>query len=250
MILDIKALNEKFENESATAIIAWVYDTFEHDTIKLSTSFGAEGMALIHLIKERVDQPRIFSIDTGRNFQETYDVWQEAVERYGIHIETFFPDPVDITELTKDGGGPNLFYKSVVNRKQCCYVRKVKPLKKALADAKIWISGLRRQQGNERQAIDIISWVGKYQVYKVCPIANWFETNVWELIRNNNVPYNKLHDKGFPTVGCAPCTRPVRPAEDLRSGRWWWEEDEKKECGIHVEDGKIKPKHPPQNYSI
>jgi phosphoadenosine phosphosulfate reductase len=250
MELDLKKLNAEFEQQSATSIIDWTYKTFAPDTIKLSTSFGAEGMVLIHLLKDRLDQPRVFTIDTGRNFQETYDVWQEAIDRYQIEIEAFGPAAADLTGLLNKQG-PNLFYKSVENRKQCCHVRKVLPLARALADAKVWISGLRRGQGEARKDIDIITWVEQHQVFKIHPLANWFEANVWEFVRNNNVPYNKLHDQGFPTVGCAPCTRPVRPAEGLRSGRWWWEEDEHKECGLHLEDGKLVPKkQAPNNYTI
>jgi len=249
MEINVKDLNSQFEKRSATSIIEWIYGTFDPSVVKLSTSFGAEGMVLIHLLKQQVEKPRIFTIDTGRNFQETYDVWQEAIDRFKIEIEAFHPDPADLAALA-DKSGPNLFYQSVENRKQCCYVRKVKPLKRALADAEVWISGIRRQQGEMRQALDIVSWVEEHQVYKICPLANWYETNVWEYLRNNNLPYNKLHDKGFPTVGCAPCTRPVRPAEDLRAGRWWWEADESKECGIHLVEGKIVPKKPPVDYKI
>ncbi len=249
MEIDTTGLNRQFEDQSATSIIKWVYEMFDASVVKLSTSFGAEGMVLIHLLKQEVEQPRVFTIDTGRNFQETYDVWQEAIDKYEIEIEAFYPDPADLAALLNKAG-PNLFYESVANRKQCCHVRKVKPLKRALADADVWISGVRRQQGQSRQDLDIVSWVEKYQVYKICPLANWFEANVWEFIRENSVPYNKLHDKGYPTIGCAPCTRPVRPAEDVRSGRWWWETDEVKECGIHLEDGKLVSKKPPINYKI
>jgi phosphoadenosine phosphosulfate reductase len=249
MKLNLKALNEGFENSTATSIIDRIYELFDVNDVKLSTSFGAEGLVLIHLVAQAVEHPRVFTIDTGRNFQETYDVWQEVMEKYKIPIEVYYPDPEDIARLN-DQAGPNMFYKSVDNRKQCCFVRKVKPLKKALKDAKVWISGLRREQGITRNELDIISWVEEHQVFKVCPLANWFESNVWDMIRNNQIPYNKLHDKGFPTIGCAPCTRPVRPAEDKRSGRWWWEADEKKECGIHIEDGKIVRKKPGIDYTI
>lgn len=249
MTLDIQKLNVEFNDQSATGIIAWIYETFAVEDVKLSTSFGAEGVVLIDLLTQTVKQPRVFTIDTGRNFQETYDLWQEVIARYQIEIEAYYPDPADIAALVNKAG-PNLFYESVENRKQCCHVRKVKPLRAALADAKVWISGLRRQQGDTRNDLDIISWVESHQVYKICPLANWFESNVWDYVRNNNVPYNKLHDQGFPTIGCAPCTRPVRPAEDMRAGRWWWETEEKKECGIHIVDGKVQRKEPGINFNI
>ncbi len=249
MELDLKTLNEEFANKSATSIITHIYDIFDESDVKLSTSFGAEGLVLMHLLAEAIERPRVFTIDTGRNFQETYDVWQEVMEKYKIPIEVYYPDPKDIASLNNEAG-PNMFYESVENRKQCCFARKVQPLETALKDAKVWISGLRKQQGDTRNDLEIISWVEKHQVYKICPLANWFESNVWDMIRNNQIPYNKLHDKGFPTIGCAPCTRPVRQAEDIRSGRWWWEVDEKKECGIHIQDGKIVRKKPGINYSI
>ncbi len=241
--------NKSFEDKSAIYILEWAYRQFPKERIKLSTSFGAEGMVLIHLLAELVGDPRVFTIDTGRNFQETYDVWQEAIKKYGIQIETHYPDPREIAKLCNEQG-PNLFYASVENRKRCCHVRKVLPLDDALADTDIWISGLRRQQGQTRSEIPIITWNEKYSLYKICPLANWLETNVWEFIRNNGVPYNALHDRGFPTIGCAPCTRPVRPAEDIRSGRWWWEQEEKKECGIHIQDGKTVRRQPPPDYTI
>jgi phosphoadenosine phosphosulfate reductase len=238
-----ESLNSRFETETATDILRWTFDHFEHDKIAFSTSFGAEGMVLMHMMVSMGLKPRIFTIDTGRNFQETYDVWNEATQRFGVEIECFSPDAEDLRELLQ-GHGPNLFYESVENRKRCCHVRKVLPLMRALKGADAWLAGLRRQQGSSRQDIDIISWNETHGLYKVCPLANWHEENVWTYIRNNDVPYNKLYDQGFQTIGCAPCTRPVRPSEDIRSGRWWWETDEQKECGIHIEEGKVvrKPK--------
>jgi phosphoadenosine phosphosulfate reductase len=200
------------------------------------------------MLVELVKKPRVFTIDTGRNFPETYEVWDAAIKKYQIPIETYYPRSKDIYELNTSAG-PNLFYESVENRKKCCHVRKVIPLSDALKDAKVWLSGLRRQQGKTRKDIPIIAFNEKYQVYKICPLANWDEEHVWYFIRNNDIPYNKLHDRGFPTIGCAPCTRPVRPAQDIRSGRWWWEQPEQRECGIHIEDGKVVRK-PKLNYDI
>jgi phosphoadenosine phosphosulfate reductase len=243
MELDLEHLNARFEHQSATDILRWTFETFAPGKVAFSTSFGAEGMALLHLMVSSGYRPRVFTIDTARNFQETYDVWHEAVERLGVEIECYNPYPADIRELLA-GQGPNLFYESVENRKACCHVRKVRPLPEALAGADVWMTALRREQAESRRDLQILSWSETYGLYKTCPLANWLQENVWSYIRANDVPYNKLYDKGFLTIGCAPCTRPVRPAEGIRSGRWWWEPEEPKECGIHIEGGKVvrKPK--------
>ena len=220
MKLNLQKINKVLENKTALDIIKWAYKTFEHDGIKLSTSFGAEGMVLIHMLANTVDSPKIFTIDTGRLFHSTYDVWQEVINKYKVKIDTYYPDAKDIAELVNPGG-PNLFYKSVENRKKCCYVRKVKPLKKALADAQAWMSGLRRSQTESRENIEIVSFNETHDCYKIAPLVNWSENDVWEYIRNSGIPYDKHHDRGYFTIGCEPCTRPVRPAEGLRSGRWW-----------------------------
>lgn len=246
---DLNRLNEEFESKTATDILRWAYDNFDHDRIKLSTSFGAEGIVLIDILVNMGIKPRIFTIDTGRLFQETYNVWAEVVEKYGVEIVSYSPDPGELRNLLK-GGNPNLFYESVENRKQCCYVRKVLPLQPALKDTDVWLSSLRRTQGNSRTDIQIVSGSGQYDLYKVHPMANWLEQNVWSYIRDNDVPYDKLYDQGYKTIGCAPCTRPVRMGEPLRAGRWWWEETEEKECGIHIEDGKIVRTKPAKNYQI
>jgi phosphoadenosine phosphosulfate reductase len=228
------------ELEGGTAIDAlrWCYARFNAEKIRLSTSFGAEGMVLIHMLVNLVKNPRVFTIDTGRNFPETYTVWQEAVSRYGVAVDAFHPDPDDLRELTRSNG-PNLFFNSVADRKQCCFIRKIKPLTRALHGADVWITGIRRSQSESRGYTAMFSYIEQYGVYKFCPLCNWTDANVWEYIRNNGVPYNTLYDKGYPTIGCEPCCRPVGPAQDMRAGRWWWEEDPHKECGIHIHDGKI-----------
>ena len=247
--IDIDKTNKLLEDKTALDIIKWTYNTFDREKIKLSTSFGAEGMTLIHLLANTVENPNIFTIDTGRLFQSTYDVWQEVVDKYKINIEAFFPDSKDISDIV-GATGPNLFYKSVENRKKCCYVRKIKPLKNALKNMSAWISGIRRSQSDSRAQIKIVSYSSTHNCYKIVPLAKWSEENVWEYIRNNGVPYDKHHDKGYFTIGCAPCTRSVRPAEDIRSGRWWWEQKQQKECGIHIEDGKVIKKKQIPNWTI
>jgi phosphoadenosine phosphosulfate reductase len=247
--LDLEKLNEEFESKSATDVLRWTYDNFDHDRIKLSTSFGAEGIALIDILVNMGINPNIFTVDTGRLFQETYDVWAEVVEKYDVKIVSHSPDPEELRKLY-EGGSPNLFYDSVENRKRCCYVRKVLPLKSALKDTDVWLSSLRRTQGDSRRDLPIISPSSQYDLYKIYPMANWLEQNVWTYIRANSVPYDKLYDQGFKTIGCAPCTRPVRMGESVRSGRWWWEETEEKECGIHIEDGVIMRTKPAKNYQI
>lgn len=248
MNIDLDTINQKLENATALDVLAWCYDSFSKDRIKLSTSFGAEGMVLLHMLIDLVKTPRVFTIDTGRLFQETYDVWQEVIDRYGITIETFYPDKDAVHEMVTKYG-PNLFYSNVENRKRCCYIRKVVPLRKALSDADAWITGLRRDQSHERQDVPLVSFNHEHNVYKICPLLNWTEYDVWEYIRNNNVPYDKLHDQGYRTIGCCSCTRPVRPAEDTRAGRWWWEQKDTKECGIHIEGNKITRKKP-RNWTI
>jgi phosphoadenosine phosphosulfate reductase len=150
-----------------------------------------------------------------------------------------------LVELQRQGG-PNLFYQSVELRKRCCYVRKVKPLHRALADCDVWIAALRRGQSEARAETEVFSYVEEHSVYKLCPLTHWDEHAVWEYIRNNAVPYHALYDEGYPSIGCAPCCRPVRPAESQRASRWWWEQDAQKECGLHIEEGRVvRPKATP-----
>jgi len=247
--IDIATVNQELEAVGTIEILKWCYKTFAAERIKLSTSFGAEGMVLLHMLVDLVKTPCVFFIDTGRNFQETYDVWQRVVERYGVKIESYAPDPADLAQLQSEGG-PNVFYQSAALRRQCCFVRKVKPLKRALADCDLWLAPLRRGQSDGRANTPILAYVEEHNLYKVCPLAKWSEQDVWEYIRNNAVPYNALYDQGYLTIGCAPCTRPVRPAEGQRASRWWWETDERKECGLHLEDDKRTRKKGPPSWTI
>jgi phosphoadenosine phosphosulfate reductase len=177
-------------------------------------------------------QARIFTLDTGRQFQQTYDAMQASMERYGIRYETCAPDAVELAELIS-ANGPNLFYESIENRKACCEVRKLHPLRKVLSTVDAWICGLRRDQAVTRAAVELVSWDAEYGIHKICPLFDWREEQVWEYIKSHNVPYNALHDHGFRSIGCAPCTHAVAPGEDIRAGRWWWESPEHKECGLH-----------------
>jgi len=248
-MLNIDALNEDFEHQPAEAILRWAFEQFDPGRIALSTSFGAEGMVLVHTLVNMGRVPRIFTIDTGRHFPETYEIWEEVVRRYGVAIECFSPDPEDLSQLLA-GHGPNLFYESVELRKACCRVRKVLPLQRALRDTDLWISALRRGQGESRQDLPHLDYSEEHGLHKLYPLATWEEENVWSYLRNNGVPYCRLYDRGYSTIGCAPCTRPTRPAEGPRAARWWWEEDEQKECGIHVEQGRVVRTKRPGDYQI
>ena len=200
--------------------------------VALASSFGAEDQVLTDMLLRANPAARIFTLDTGRMFQETYDTMQQTVEHYHNSYEVYAPEAADIAALiAKDG--PNLFYASVENRKACCAVRKLKPLRKVLATVDAWICGLRRDQSVTRTAVELVSWDAEFGIYKICPLFDWSEAQVWDYIKKNDVPYNALHDRGFPSIGCAPCTRAVHAGEDIRGGRWWWESPEHKECGLH-----------------
>ena len=179
----------------------------------------------------------IFTIDTGRLPQETYDVIQSTMSKYGFQYEVLFPDYKDVEEMVSIHG-PNLFYENRDKRTLCCHERKVKPLKRKLATLKAWICGLRREQAVTRSEIQKIEWDEGNGLVKINPLADWKSDDVWNYIRKNGVPYNKLHDKGYSSIGCSPCTRPIQLGEDVRAGRWWWEDPEHKECGLHVKKTK------------
>ena len=198
-----------------------------------ANSLGAEDMVLTDLIaKNRLDI-EMFSLDTGRLPQETYDLMEALGERYDILLKVYFPNS-DAVERYIEKNGVNGFYGSIEARKSCCFVRKVEPLRRALRSKKAWITGMRRDQAVTRGTLEISAYDADLGLQKFNPLLDWTDKEVWAYIRRHNVPYNKLHDRFYPSLGCAPCTRSVSPGEDIRAGRWWWENPENKECGLHV----------------
>jgi len=197
-----------------------------------STSFGAEDMVLLDLIRQKRLGVGIVTVDTGRLPEATYALMHQVHERYGPCFETLYPDPQELSALVQSNG-VNGFYASVENRKACCSVRKVKPLARALWAKRAWVTGLRAQQSETRGALRPHEYDVAYGLEKFNPLFDWNEAQVWEYLRANAVPYNALHDQGYPSIGCAPCTRAITQGEDIRAGRWWWEAAETKECGLH-----------------
>lgn len=201
--------------------------------ITFSTSFSFEDQVISHFILSNQIPVSIFTLDTGRLFGETYSVWSATNERYQTEIKGYYPDH-SLLEPFVEEKGPNSFYESVENRKRCCFIRKVEPLKRALKGNSIWITGLRAEHSANRHDVPQVEWDESNQVIKYHPILHWSTKEVKDYINENNIPYNILHDRGFVSIGCAPCTRAIKPGEDFRAGRWWWEDNTKKECGLHV----------------
>jgi phosphoadenosine phosphosulfate reductase len=201
------------------------------DKVVFSTSFGKEDQVITHFIADKKIPVNLFTLDTGRLFEETYEVFHRTILKYKLAIQTFFPDKVEVEKLITEKG-PYSFYDSVENRKQCCFIRKIEPLKRALKGQEIWVTGLRREQSENRADMKMVEWDESNQIIKVHPIFEWTEKQVDEYVDAHNIPVNALHKKGFPSIGCSPCTRAIQPGDDFRAGRWWWESS-KKECGLH-----------------
>ena len=238
MTLDLIALNKEFEKSSATALIQWALKTFG-EKIALSCSFGAEDVTLIDILTKFDSKIRIFTLDTGRLNEETYETMDKIRRKYDVQIHSYFPKSESVESLERLKGFYS-FRESVENRKECCAIRKVEPLGRALQGMDAWITGLRREQSVTRTDLQKIEPDGSHAgLYKINPLADWSEKDIWNYIQKNGVPYNRLHDMGYPSIGCAPCTRAVKPGEDIRAGRWWRENPEHKECGL---DLKPKPK--------
>lgn len=217
---------------SAADRIAWAVQEYG-DTLTFACSFGAEDMVVLDLLQHLKPNAPVFLLDTGRLHQETYDLIERAREHYGREFEVYAPQTEALQELLR-AHGPNSFYQSVEARRQCCRVRKVEPLRRALTGKRAWLTGLRREQSVTRTGLPLLEVdVANGGILKINPLADWSEAQVWAYIKENRVPVNALHRKGFPSIGCAPCTRAIAPGEDIRAGRWWWEDPAHKECGLH-----------------
>ena len=231
----IQQLNENLKTPQE--VLKWSLDNL-HPRIALASSFGAEDVVVIDMMMKINPKARIFTLDTGRLNQETYDVMDEIRKKYDINIEVMFPDQNEVEQMVRVNG-LNLFYHSIGNRKLCCGIRKVHPLNKMLSTLDGWITGLRADQTEVRLNANKIEIDEQHNgIIKINPIIEWTWEQTWDYIKKNNIPYNKLHDNGFPSIGCEPCTRAIKPGEPLRAGRWWWESDSQKECGLHADHGK------------
>lgn len=217
------------EHLSASEGLRWVADNFRN--VKFASSFGEEDQVITHLIAQQRLNINIFTLDTGRLFQETYDLIELTRNAYKLNIDILFPDQKEVEQYVKTRG-INGFYDSVENRKECCAIRKVHSLNRALNGADIWITGLRKSQSANRQLMQKVEWSPEYNLIKYNPLFDWSEEEMRNYLVSNNVPVNSLHRKGFASIGCAPCTRAIAPGEDIRAGRWWWE-GTAKECGLH-----------------
>lgn len=225
----IKIIDEKSKN-----VISLIQKNIEkYSSVAFANSLGAEDMVLMDLIQKNKLSVEAFSIDTGRLPPETYNLIQKVEDKYQFKIKLYFPDHQKI-ESYVNTNGINAFYNSVDLRKSCCAIRKVEPLNRALKDKKVWITGMRQEQSQTRFALKEEEFDEVHQSQKLNPLSTWSELEVWAYIKINDVPYNTLHDQFYPSIGCAPCTRAISAGEDIRAGRWWWEDPQNKECGLHV----------------
>lgn len=227
----IDQLNEQLKDASVEEVLSTISTIFG-EKVAFATSLGLEDQIITYFIAKSAPKIGVFTLDTGRLFPETYDVLDRTNARYKLQIKVMFPDFREVEDMVNQKG-INLFYDSIENRKQCCNIRKTKPLLRALSGLDAWITGLRREQAVTRTNMQIVEWDEMHKLVKINPLINWTENMVSDFVKQENIPYNKLHDKGYPSIGCQPCTRAIEPGEDIRAGRWWWELPEQKECGLH-----------------
>ncbi len=227
----INILQDQLRSLSAAEGLQYIANVFGNEAT-FSTSFGIEDQVITHLIATQNLPISIFTLDTGRLFAETYSTWDNTIAKYKLAIQTYYPDAGQLQEFITENG-PNSFYESVAQRKTCCAIRKVYPLKKALEGKKVWITGIRAEQSADRQLDTTIEWDAANNIIKYHPLLHWTFDEVTNFVNQHHIPTNPLHQKGFVSIGCAPCTRAIEPGEDFRAGRWWWE-DAQKECGLHA----------------
>jgi phosphoadenosine phosphosulfate reductase len=222
-----------------STVLDWLRQAEACSPAVFSTSFGAEDMVLLDLIRQHSLNISIFTLDTGRLPEETYRLMQQVEERYGNCFVTYFPQ-ADSVQILVHQNGINGFYNSIANRKACCAVRKLEPLQRALAGKKAWVTGLRAEQSVTRSGVIASEQDQQYELRKFNPLHDWTEKEVWDYLHTHAVPYNALHDKFYPSIGCAPCTRAIAVGEDIRAGRWWWEQADQKECGLHAQSSTVR----------
>lgn len=230
-LAQIEKLNNELEGKSSLEVLDYFVSHFT-DKIGFASSFGIEDQVITQKLFSLKKKIKIFTLDTGRLFPETYELIDKTRSRYKLDIDIYFPNSFEVEEMV-NSKGINLFYEGIENRKLCCGIRKIKPLRRALSTLDVWISGLRREQSPTRSDMKLVEWDESNALIKVNPLIEWTEKDCWDYVKKNNIPYNTLHDKGFLSIGCQPCTRAIEKGEDIRAGRWWWEDPESKECGLH-----------------
>jgi len=230
--MKLKELKKRLSGKSVEECLSELATLFPEQII-FTTSFGIEDQVLTQKIFSNNFDIKVITLDTGRLFPETYEVFSQTILKYRKSIHTYFPDYLSVEKLVTEKG-PFSFFDSVENRKECCRIRKVVPLTRALAGMKIWISGIRAEQSDNRSQMDWLEYDEDKKLFKFYPLFSWTFLDVKKYVKENNIPYNSLHDKGFVSIGCEPCTRAIEPGEDFRAGRWWWENDGSKECGGHI----------------
>lgn len=232
---NLSEMNDFLENKSPKEIIDYAINLLGVEKITTASSLSIEDQMLTQLAINLNKDSRIFVLDTGRHFQSTYDVMDETQRKYKFKYEVYFPDTRELEDFVRTYG-PNTFYIDVENRKKCCTIRKTNPLKRALENVDAWIVGLRREQGVTRTNVPIVDYDEVHGILKFSPLAKLTEEEVWTYIKENKIPFSELYNKGFRSIGCEPCTRAVKEGEDIRAGRWWWENPESKECGLHLKN--------------
>ena len=230
--MHLKTLEKELLSRSLPERIQFISSYFAGERLVFSTSFGQEDQAITQAIASTKSPIEIFKLDTGRQFQESYELMDLTIKKYGISLQTFFPNTLAVESLVAEKGF-NSFYTSVENRKECCFVRKMEPLNRALQGAKVWITGLRAEQSENRADMPIIEWDENRQFWKINPLIDWSFSQLENYLQEHKIPQNPLHKKGFISIGCAPCTRAISEGEHPRAGRWWWENSQK-ECGLHA----------------